>query len=42
MLIAKDIKAGSVFLKAPPISFPVSFIEAAGLECALFIRVLTG
>lgn len=42
MLIAKDIKPGSLFLKAPLLSFPVSFIEAAGLECALFIMVLTG
>lgn len=29
--MAEDVKPGSVFLKAPLICLPVSFIEAAGL-----------
>lgn len=41
--MAEDIKPGfSVFLKAPLICLPVSFIEAAGLGCASFIRALAG
>lgn len=40
--MVEDIKPGSVFLKAPIICLTVSFMEAAGLGCASFIRVLAG